>query len=80
MPPPALWMGKCVEAQGCDPDQCDRFCGDCPWEEYEVVDEKATASGCVCKVKFPDGTVVDDIHSRFLRLKKTTKRQRTDAA
>lgn len=78
-PPKSWWIGKRVEAQGCNPEDCDGVCGECLWEECEVVDEKATSSGCVCKVKFPDGTVVDDIHSRKLRVIKANKRKRPDA-
>ena len=79
-PPKSLWIGKSVEAQGCDPAECDGICGVCLWEECEVLEEKATSSGCECKVKFPDGTEVDGIPCRKLRVIKASKRKRPNAA
>ena len=63
-----------MEVQGCDEDACDLLCGECEWEQCEVV---ASCGAERYDVRI-DGELCHSVHSRFLRACcSTEKRRRT---
>ena len=56
-------VGLQMEAQSCDPDECEMYCGLCEWEECVITADHGNA----CDVLFPDGKECCNLLNRFLR-------------
>ena len=65
-------VGRQMQIQGCDPEECDYVCSECPWEDCIVIQDH----GKTCDVKITsDGAVCYDILvDRFLRAPKRQRR------
>jgi hypothetical protein len=74
-------VGLSMEIQGCDPDECEGGCSECPWEACTVVTDHGRA--CDVRICSDPPVMCLNIANRFLRLASlaaaASKRRRTAA-